>query len=205
MRNGVKCPAQFSRARIVSAYVPRRIWLDFRHAAANNQHVFVDDSRRGHRDPVFYFPSQVLAQIQMPISTERLDGLSSVGIQRVQILPRRYKNPPVFVAVRPIRHSAIAHFVVEKLKGLFVPRIKAPTKFPRSSIQRNHIRSGSGGIQSPAYDDGVTLHFGIAPRVFGVEGPHNLQLLYVVAINLLEAGVAGVVGAAAVNTPRSMV
>ena len=100
--------------------------------------------------------------------------------------------------------TRIAHFVVEKLKGLFVPRIKAPTKFPRSSIQRNHIRSGSGGIQSPAYDDGVTLHFGIAPRVFGVEGPHNLQLLYVVAINLLEAGVAGVVGAAAVNTPGSM-
>src|SRR5262249_5815925 len=108
MGNGVKGPPELSSAYIERADVAGRGRQRFRIAAADNEHIFIDDRRSGKDDGLSRsrLATETFAQIDATVLTERGDRLAVGGIQGINKMQSANENAGI-VAITPIGEPTI--------------------------------------------------------------------------------------------------
>src|SRR5581483_8749612 len=108
MGDGVEGPSNSSRADIVGADVPGRSRQVLAHNTAQDQEVFVNDSRSGRRDGKrLRVTPKSLAKVDPTGVPKTGNGMAGLRIDRVKIGAGSKENPAV-VALLPVRDAAIS-------------------------------------------------------------------------------------------------
>src|SRR4029077_2651291 len=98
-RNGMKRPTEFAGVHIVSAHITGRSRQGFRIASSHDDQVFVDNSRAGQGNRLFFrVASQIPAKIDSSILTKGGNGLADSCVQRVKEIHDSDEDSPVFPA-----------------------------------------------------------------------------------------------------------
>src|SRR5690349_7169969 len=191
MRNGVKGPARLSGAHVEGTDVPRSGRKCLRFAASHDEKVFVNHRWAGKsNEERGCVSSQAFAEIDSALIAECSNWLAGIGIQLVNEVHDASDDAAIVTGL-PIGKAAIG-------LGALNAGIEFPFELSGGGVYGKDLLRGRDSVQNTVHHDGTGLQ---AASFLGVEGPRDLELLHVVAINLLEFGVVAAFGGPAVNRP----
>ena len=154
-RDGVEDPAQCTRPQIVCPDVARGRGMRFGLAAANDDHVFVDNPRRCERDGegaeigLQSFDDQAFAKIDVAVFTKARDQVAGFGVEAVEKVHHAGVDAAM-LAVIPIRQAACG------LAGDDAG-VELPLQLAGCCIERHNLRSWREGIERAPNDKRVGL------------------------------------------------
>ena len=177
-----------------AAYVPRGRRQLFSHAPADDEGVPIDDSRRRQLNRLLLgIPAQIRAEVDASAFPEGGDRLPGLGVEGVEEMQHCREHPPVG-AVRPVHQTAIRPSTLDS-------RIERPQELSRRGAKSKSLVRRRQRIKDAVDDDGLGLE---SPGLPGVVGPGDLQILHVPAVDLTQARITNLFGAAPVRLPSSI-
>ena len=194
MGDGVEGPAKLAGADVEGADVAGRSGVGFRIAAADDDEVFVDDAGGGERDGLlFEIAAEAFAEIDAAVFAEAGDWLAGGGIKAVEEVHDAGEEAALF-AVGPVRHAAVG-------LGAGDAGVEGPLELAGGCVEGDYFFARRIGVEGAADDERVGLQ---AADFAGVEGPRDLELADVCAVDLGEMGVVVAGGAAVVDGPAGV-
>ena len=191
MRDGVKNPAPLlsdvvtSNARM-SPGEPGRVSGT---VLPMIQQVFEDLAGTAGADGhVFGRAIEPFPKIDAAVVAEPLNRFTCATVERPQVIAMADEHA---VFIYGDAAMAIAPLWLVALIG-----VETPDFTPGLGIERDHAQLGRGGIEDAIDDDGIALHLRIFEGVVRVVRPDNLKAGDVIAIDLLQLGIADVIRAA---------
>ena len=189
-------PAERPGAQIKGLDVAGRRGMRLGLAAADDDHVFVNDAGRGERDRecaevrLHAIDGQTLAQIDVTIFAEAGDQIAGVGVEAVEKVHHAGVDAAA-LAIIPVRDAA------SRLAGDDAG-VEFPLQLTGSGIESDDLGLRRVGVERAADDERVGLDRAL---LAGVVGPCLLKQVHIVAIDLREPGVVIAVQAAVVDGP----
>ena len=166
-----------------------------RHAAAEDQQILVDDSRRGQHDGLpIRITVQITVQIDAPAVAECRDRFAGAGVERVHIAGDRSIDAPVVSTVAPVHQPAIRSLPPDA-------RVERPQVLAGRRAQRERLVRRRHRVEHTIDHDRLRLQ---TARLAAVVEPRLFELLHVGAVDLVETRVANLLGAAAVRAPAAV-
>jgi hypothetical protein len=154
-RDSVKDPAQLAGAEVEGLNVTWRRGMRFWLPAADDDHVFVNDTRRGERDrqcaKVGFqaIDNEALSQIDSSIVAKARDKFAGVGVEAKKKIHHGGVDSPVR-AVVPVGDSAC------RLAGDDAG-VEFPFELAGRSVERDDLGLRRVGVECPANDERVGL------------------------------------------------
>src|SRR5205085_2578172 len=168
-----------------------RRWKCLVLSSTDNQQILVNHWRACQRDKKrAYIAAQAFTQINPALVTKARNRLASVRIQRIQEIHDAHQNAAVVPAL-PVGKPSIRLCALDA-------RIKFPFQLPRGSIDSEYFLRWRDSIEHPVHHDGAGLQ---PASLLRIEPPGDLQLLYVVSINLFQFGVVPAFRSTAIHGP----
>ena len=137
-----------------------------------------------------YITSKTFTQINSALIPKARNGLSGVGIQGVEEIHHANENAMVITAF-PIRQASIRLCALDT-------RTKFPLQLSGRGIHGKDLLRRRDSIKNAMNHDRTSLQ---SASLLRVECPRNLQLLYILSINLSKFRVVPALGSAAINGP----
>ena len=160
MWHGVKRPHQFSRHDVVRAQVSGRRKVCFAGRRSEDQKILEDLARRIRLNAADFLgiTSEVFAQIDDAVLTERHDRLAGRGINFLKVVTDAEKKPAILaVLALPVIHAAAG----DSLQAFMNPDL-----FARSGIERHERTVAPFSVNHSARDNRVEHRLAIlvSPR-----------------------------------------
>ena len=199
-------PPPLTRADVESANMARsgRCRALAARAAADQQQIFEDHWRtrvvaaRGFGQ----LPVQAVLHVQHAAIGEFRHQLAGVRVEAVhRVLGGPGHENATIVAIGPVRDAPIDALGAAHANP--VEGIEVPQHLAGGSVQRAHLHLSGGDVHPAIHDNRGAFDLGGRPyhAVAGGMNPGDLQLGSVGAVNLVQLGVAGGTGRAAVVRP----
>ena len=184
-------PDELAGADVVGANIAGRRRQRFRIAAAHDQEIFVDNSRAGERDGWFSGSRpRSLRRSMRPFSPKVEIGFPVSGIERINRIHYAGQDA-FFLAIAPVGQAAGGLPSLHR-------RDQTSTRACRWRRSGQSLFARRVRVEHTADDDRAGLQ---SAGFAGVETPGNLQLLYILAIDLSQGRVVVIFRSAAIDRP----
>ena len=210
--DGVEDPGKIAGRDVVGPNEAGRRLLansEVRHDRAHDHGVAADCRRRTvRRQALHHLAAQVRRHLDRAAVAEPGIGCTGPGVERYEAAVVGGNQDPFALAVRPPGDSAVVKAEVRRAAGPPALRVVRPDRLAAAGIDRGDLAEG-GRDEDPAVDlerNRLELAASHAAGHLSVGGdrppaPGDLDVLEVVAVDLVERGVLAVAGIAAEGRP----
>ena len=212
-RNRVERPQLLARAdveghdvaldvRLVDAAAGRQRRSDDDDVVGDHGRRAVADPARSDRAPPSI--SSCLKRSTMPLSPKPATGSPVLALSDDELEAGRDDDDPLFLAVSPVGHAAV-HLARRSIESRAFVRPPGPQRLAGAGVGRHDVSARTGGeVEHAVHHDRRRLgveRLGGGAEVVEPPGPGDLQVLHVVAGDLIERRVARAAFHGAVGPP----
>ena len=140
---------------------------------------------------------KTLSMADAPLRSEVAGDLTGFGIQGVEMISCRKKDPLITLTITPVSDTA-AHAPSPST----LPWVKTPSKLSCDGIQCHTMKPRCGDEHRITYNDGVALNG--ASDISRMPNPGRFQLMHVGPMDLIEAGIMRAPIVSVIDFPAAM-